>query len=643
MADDAFITPFMEDYFAECEEHLVEIRRLLVAIARQPSHGDSTAIVGDLFRSFHSIKGISGMVEMREAESLAHQMESYLRAVRQGETTVHSAGVDALIAGTDALERTIAARRSDQPIPNCEAVLAQIARAISGPPAAADAPVQPARTDDARPHWLVTFTPSAALAARGVTVDSVRQRIRTAAEIIDAKPRVLPGGIAFDFTVAGALDDETLHTWRADGLTVEPLAVEAAPQEPVVEGGSDPSGRLALAHVVRVDLARLDELMHMIGNLVISRARLSSALARVERHVPPREWRTVQENAQIIERQLRDLREGVMRVRLVKVGEIFRRMPLAVRDLAREMGKDVRLEIRGQETEIDKFVIERMMDPVLHLVRNAVSHGLETPDQRQAAGKPREGTLTLSAAAVGDSVVLEIIDDGRGVDVAAVAARARRAGLLAEDATLDAADVLDVICAPGFSTREETDRASGRGVGMAVVKSTVEDLNGTLSLESTPGEGTRFVIELPVTLSIADALIAHVGDRRFAVPQASVREIIEVAADTFRAIERHEIVPYRGGSLPVVRLATQFGLGSAPRPTFHVLVAGSGPDAVGIVVDRVASQQEIVVRSIQDTLVRVPGVTGATDLGDGRVVLILDLGALARAARVTAAAGLETT
>jgi two-component system chemotaxis sensor kinase CheA len=351
----------------------------------------------------------------------------------------------------------------------------------------------------------------------------------------------------------------------------------------------------------------------------------------------------VQENAQIIERQLRDLREGVMRVRLVKVGEIFRRMPLAVRDLAREMGKEVRLEIRGQETEIDKFVIERMMDPVLHLVRNAVSHGLETPDQRQAAGKPREGTLTLSAAAVGDSVILEIIDDGRGVDVAAVAARARRAGLLAEDAALDAADVLDVICAPGFSTREETDRASGRGIGMAVVKSTVEDLNGTLSLESTPGGGTRFVIELPVTLSIADALIAHVGDRQFAVPQASVREIIEVAVDAFRAIERHEMVPYRGGSLPVVRLTTHFGLGSAPRTAFHVLVTGAGSDAVGIVVDRVASQQEIVVRSIQDTLARVPGVTGATDLGDGRVVLILDLAALARAARANAMTGLETT
>ena len=483
------------------------------------------------------------------------------------------------------------------------------------------------------------FTPSAALVAQGVNVDSVRQRLRRAADILSVTPRVQGGGVTFEFVVSGALDQATIDAWRADGLGVE--AAGAGGVAPVVAPAT-PGPRLAVAHVVRVDLGRLDDLMRMIGDLVISRARLAGALDRIEHHVPPVAWRTVQENAQIIERQLRDLRDGVMRVRLVPVGEIFRRMPLVVRDLAREMQKDVRLELRGQETEIDKFVIERMMDPVLHLVRNAVSHGFERPDERVAAGKPAQGTLTLSAAAVGDAVILEIADDGRGIDAAAVVARARGRGLPVPDADVDAATLLDLICSPGLSTRDHTDRASGRGVGMSVVKTTVEELNGRMSLHSeATGEGCRFIIELPLTLSIADALIAHVGDRVFAVPQHAVREVFEVDPARIRAIERHEIVPHRGGSLPVVRLAERFALDAAPRRALHVLVTGTGADAVGVVVDRVSGQREIVVRAIQDTLVRVDGVTGATDLGDGRVVLILDLAAVARQARRGAATSLE--
>jgi two-component system chemotaxis sensor kinase CheA len=322
-----------------------------------------------------------------------------------------------------------------------------------------------------------------------------------------------------------------------------------------------------------------------------------------------------------------------MRVRLVPVGEIFRRMPFVVRDLARETGRRVRLELRGQETEIDKFLIERMMDPVLHLVRNAVSHGFELPAERVAAGKPEEGTLTLAAASVGHTVVLEIADDGRGIDAAAVAARARAMGVAVPDGPLDAGLVLDLICAPGFSTRDETDRVSGRGVGMAVVKTTVEELNGSLTLQTAPGEGTRFVIELPLTLSITDALIAHVGDRTFAVPQANVREVIELDPASIRTIEQGELAPFRGGTLPILRLARLFGMADRPGRALHVFVVGAGADAVGIAVDRVSGQREIVVRSMTDSMIRADGVAGATDLGDGRVVLILHLPDLARHAR----------
>jgi two-component system chemotaxis sensor kinase CheA len=318
---------------------------------------------------------------------------------------------------------------------------------------------------------------------------------------------------------------------------------------------------------------------------------------------------------------------------MVQVGEIFERMKFVVRDLSRESGKEIRLELRGQETEIDKFLVERMTDPLLHLVRNAVSHGLETVEERVAQGKPPGGTITLRAAASGDNVLIEIADDGRGIDEERTAERARALGLIAGDVRPDEALLLKLICTPGFSTREEADRVSGRGVGMDVVCSTVEELGGTLTLTTEKTRGTRFTIELPLTLAIADALIASVGGQRFAFPQAVVREIIEVEASAVKVLENNEIISYRGGVLPLLRLARLFGLDEAAPGAFHVFVIGSGASAVGLAVDRAIGQREIVVRGLNDPLVKVRGVAGATDLGDGRVVLILDVAALKSSAQ----------
>lgn len=628
MTSQSFGAEFMDDYFAECAEHLGEVRHLLLDL--ESGRTDRPARVNtleELLRHFHSIKGISGMVELSDAEQLAHHLESYLRALRVPDARLTEADVDALAFGVDALEHTIAARREGHPAPPIDVAIARLSTVTSAGPAitTADAP----RAAEA--SWRVSFAPSAALIARGVNVDTVRARIREVGEIVDATPRVTADGISFEFVISGTIDPDTIDVWRADGILASPISVGGDPAKAAeAQAASDPSARVSPSHVVRVDLTRLDELMRMIGDLVISRARLEDGLSHVERYVPPIEWRAVQEHLQMVERQLRDLREGVMRVRLVPVGEIFRRMPFVVRDLARDTGSRVRLELRGQETEIDKFLIERMMDPVLHLVRNAVSHAFEPSPARVAAGKPEEGTLTLSAASVGDAVVLEIADDGRGIDQAAVVARARAMGLQVPDGRLDSAALLDVICTPGFSTRTEPDRASGRGVGMAVVKTTVEDLNGRLSVESEPGLGTRFIIELPLTLSITDALIVHVGDRTFAVPQGNVREIVEIESAAIRAVDPHEIAPLRDGSMPIVRLATVFGISLPLRRAVHVLVLGTGTDAVGIAVDRVSGQREIVVRAMADALTDVPGVSGATDLGDGRAVLILNLADVVR-------------
>jgi two-component system chemotaxis sensor kinase CheA len=644
VTQDAF-PDFLDDYFAECDEHLTGVRRLLLALEASVGRLEiNRAVLDELFRHFHSLKGISGMVELRQAEDLAHRLEDYLRVLRAGDAILSADGLNALFDGTHILEQVIGVRRTGGTFPSVESVGERIARLVdaAAPAGAVDSRLTPPVARASAPtvaRWRCTFTPSAALVVRGIRVDTVRGRLAAAGEILDAVPRVAgDGSIAFDFVLAAPLDAATIAGWRADGITVERLvddgAGPAAPQPlDAVDADVTSPGTIASSHFVRVDLARLDDLMRNVGDLVISRARLTDTLFRLEARIPAADWRAIQENAVAIDRQLRTLREGIMRVRLVPVGEIFRRMPFVVRDLARETGKRVRLELQGQSTEIDKFLIERMMDPVLHLVRNAVSHGIETVDERLAAGKRPEGTIVLCAATAGDIVRIDIADDGRGVDPEAVIARARAAGLSVPPGTPDAAAILTLLCAPGFSTRDESDRASGRGVGMSVVQAAVEELSGTLRLETEKGTGTRFVLELPVTLAITDALIAKVGSETFAIPQGSVREVIEVPVADLIQVERNEMTPYRGAALPVLRLSRLFGLPDAASARLHLFVVGTGAAAIGIAVDRIVGQREIVVRAIADALVRVDGISGATDLGDGHVVLILDPAVLARQMR----------
>jgi len=630
----------MDDYFAEADEHLLAIRRCLLMLDGVERPAPSSSVLEELFRSCHSLKGISAMVELREAEVLAHHMESCLRAIRQGETVLDGVNLETLLAGANALEAVIVARREGNPLPSGEEAIAALRamasttteeKPVAGPPGDA---VKMAGS------WTVRFVPSPELVARGIKVDTIRARLLEIGKIVSVAPQVLPGGgISFDFNVQ--TDDEaSLEAWKADGVSYEPF-VPAAPDVPLpATAASDlPSGprawemaSAAPGNFVRVDLARLDDLMRLAGDLVVTRSRLDDTLKRVERNVPSREFRLLQEHDLLMERQLRDLREGIMRVRLVPVGEVFRRMPFVVRDLAHDIGKRVKLEIVGQSTEIDKFLIERMMDPILHLVRNAVGHGIETVDRRVAAGKPPDGTIRLSATTVGESVVIEIADDGAGIDLAAIARRSPK-DVHIEDGTLDSRLLLDVICESGFSTREEADRISGRGVGMAVVRSTVEELGGTLEVDTEPGRGTRFSLTLPLTLAIVDAIIGHVGAQTFAVPQSAVQEVIEVDPEKLRPLEQNELLMHRGRALPIVRLGRLFNLETTPRPRLHAIVVGTGLNALGLVFDRVAGHREIVVKTIADPLIHVSGVSGATELGDGRLVLILDVAALGRGIR----------
>ena len=641
---DEFVAGFLDDYFAECEEHLAAIRRALLDLEDSALDASArSARLEELFRSFHTLKGLSAMVDVRDAERLAHELESYLRTLRSGEAALDADALSTMIDGTATLETVIEARRSGGAGPSIEPALQRLRERVVEGAARGSSGAAPSRTSGQRsPVWRFMFVPSPALVDRGIKVDTIRARLGSLGHIENVSPKVTPGGgIAFEFVVAADIDATHIEAWRDDGLTWEQIdAAEAVTPaggslealRPSAATGSE-AAILAPSHFVRVDLKRLDEVMRRVADLVVTRARVEDSLARIERAIPAQDWRALQENTVTFDRQLRDLREDVMRVRLVRIDEIFRRMPFVARDVARESGKDVRVLLSGQDTEIDKFLVERMMDPVLHVVRNAVSHGIERPDQRASAGKTPQGVVSLSASTSGEMVLLEIADDGAGIDVAAVAERAREAGVRVPDGPIDAQTLVDLICEPGLSTRPEADRASGRGIGMAVVRTTVRELGGTLAVDTELGRGTRFLMTLPLTLAITDALIAVVNNHRFAVPQSSVQEVIEIEEDTVRSLENNELVPYRGRSLPLLRLSRLFDLESARTARLHAFVVGTGLDAVALGVDRILGQREIVVRTMSDSLLKVDGISGATELGDGRAVLILDAAALGRRVR----------
>lgn len=642
--DPDFVAGFLDDYFAESEEHLTAVRRVLLALEESIGNaGEESALLEELFRTFHSLKGISAMVDLRDAERLAHELESYLRALRTDESALTSDALSALSSGASTLESVIEAKRTGGTPPSIDAAVETLAR-VAGALPSESAGLVPGRAPGLPPApatWRFMFAPSRALVDRGVKVDTIRARLASLGRLVSVTPKVTTGGgMAFEFLVGGTFDPARFDDWREDGLTWEPLKADAA-----IDASNDASGQtghadaaaghtmLAPSHLVRVDLKRLDQVMRRVADLVVARARVAEGVARVERLLPAQDARELQEHLLAFERQLRDLREDVMRVRLVRVDEIFRRMPLVARDLARGTGKDVRVQLRGQHTEIDKFLVERMLDPVLHLVRNAVSHGLEPSEVRLRAGKPAQGVITLGASTSGEMVLLDIADDGAGIDVESVAARARAGGRRVPDGPVDSRVLLDLLCEAGFSTRDEADRASGRGMGLSVVRTAVQDLGGTLTLETAPGAGTRFLITLPLTLAVTDALIARAGGQRFAIPQSAVQEVIEIDAAAIRSLENNELVPHRGRSLPLLRLSALFHLPADTSPRLHGFVVGTGPDAVAIGVHRILGQREVVVRSLADSLLKIDGLSGATELGDGQVVLIVDVAALARRSR----------
>lgn len=631
----------LDDFYAECDELLGRVRAGLALLDRAVAAG--TPIPGtldELFRAVHSLKGIAAIAGLRSLEELAHAMEDVLRAVNKGALPATAATVDLLLRATQLLETVAGAQRAGGPAPAVEPLLIELGatagRSVPVIPGSGPAPAAPAAASAisaAQGRGLqvfrCTFRPSRELDARGVNVNAVRERLGRSGEILSATPRVGgTAGIEFEFVVSSGEPAPDLAAWADGGVTIEPMTGAPAPgataprrDEVVAAGVADPVEPASLmpSHIVRVDLARLDELMRITGDIVIQRSRLEERLqaAGLSGHEALKEVNLA------LARSLRDLRRAVSRVRLVPIAEIFTRMPLVVRELERQSDRKARVRLEGDQTEIDKYLVERLREPLLHLVRNAFAHGIEAPAERVAAGKPAEGLIALSATSAGGGVVIQVRDDGRGLDLAAIRRKAEVLSLAMPE-RLDSAGLLALLSRPGFSTRETADVGAGRGVGMDVVATTIRELGGTVAVETEAGRGSVFTLRLPLTLSIADAIIVSAHAQPCAIPQSAVDEIVQVPAAEVREINGAELVPLRGGLLPFVRLRRFFGLPAATPARLTLVVLSSERGSFGLAVDRVHAQREIVVRPVADPLVRVPGVAGATELGDGRPVLILD-------------------
>ena len=566
---------FLADYLTEATEHLGTLEATLLAAEQlaRVEERPGEALVNALFRAIHTLKGMAGMMGFDALAGLAHEVEQLFDDVRHGARHLMAADYGPIFAALDAFKRLHA---------RIEATGGEAGEDVSA-----------------------EFAGIAAILRHGSADIDLDPYEKMARLVEEAKAQV----------------------------AAEARATERETRARSADAGGE------RAQSVRVETTRLDRLMELVGELVIHHTRmtqLSAGLASVlgepgslaaKRDRLSELVGGLDEAMQSVGRVSDELQESTMRVRMVPVRSLFNRFPRIIRDLALECGKAARLEMSGVDTELDKNVIEQIGDPLIHLLRNSVDHGLEPASERAAAGKPAEGLVTLSAAQEGHHIVISVGDDGRGIDRGKVLAKARSLGLVGDDEAPSEQDVLQLIFRPGFSTAARVTSISGRGVGMDVVQQNIQKLGGQVLVESEPGAGARFVVKLPLTLAIAKALLVRAAGQTYAIPLASVEETMRARPESLRTVKDHEVIEVRGRVMPVFRLAGLFG--SAPeeaaRAHVPVILVGNGKHRMGLVVDALVGQQDVVVKPLGDFLGQVGGIGGATILGDGRVALILDV------------------
>lgn len=653
---------FIAGYLVEVEEHLRSANAHLLAIeAGLPKGEPHHRRVRELFRALHTLKGLSAMVGVEPVVELAHEMEAVLRVADQSTGQLSMPAVESLLKGVRAVEGRVASFGAGKPVapapqelldvlsalqpgarpvrPSVEAVIG-LEPALLAKLSASERAQLTQGAGTGRRAIRIQYQPSPARTAEGVTISTVRGRVAQIAEIVKVLPIALPksesgtGTIAFVLVVLSERSLEQL----ADAAFVSPDAVgaiEIAVPLPAPDAIDDlneealPDAPLRTSSI-RVDIERLDDAMEKLSELVVTRFRLARAVNVLrEQGVDVRELASiVGENA----RQLRDLRGCITRARMVPVRELLERVPLIVRGMNRSTGKQVRLQIEAGAAELDKSVAERVFPAIVHLVRNAVDHAIEPPAERRSLGKHEQGLVTVSCFQHSNSELeLRVADDGRGLDAAAIAARAGREPPRSDE------ELLELITLPGFSTVDRATSSSGRGMGMDIVKRiAVNTLGGSLTLRTSLRQGSVFALRIPLSISIVDAFAFACGEQAFVVPVATVDEIIEVSAasvvtppaaagNTSSRSASLKLVERRGRAMPLISLGGLFAIAARPFGEQKALVVRQIDNAVAFAVDRMLGQQEVVVRPIDDPLVKVAGVAGSTDLGDGKPTLVLDL------------------
>jgi two-component system chemotaxis sensor kinase CheA len=633
----------LEDFFGEADEHLTIIRNSLARLESSLGKPLEAADTEELFRRFHSFKGIASIVGLVAAENLAHATEELLRSFRAANSPFNQRDWNLLLQSAEALDQMVLAFRSDKTIPLFRDLAIEIASQPPGSPPGAkpdssntgQTPANPSSEANATLAgsgeegyllWRCRFTPSHELDDRGINVNSVRAKLESAGTIIRSEPKVTGKNlVSFEFILRARETPDDIASWEASGITVDLIEDHSTPATPARENAQNVSSTFSMAapcQILRVELRKMDELMRILGGMVIQKSRFDQLLHDFEARKSS-DPRLLQEMNQGFGRSIRELRQAIMEIRLVPVAEIFARMPFVIRDLARETGKKARLILEGQQTAIDKYLIERLKEPLLHLVRNAFAHGIELPSERLAAGKPEEAIIVLKASTISDSVLIQVRDDGRGIDRKAVARKAAAAGIPVPQ-VLDDTAILQILATPGFSTRDKADLAAGRGVGMSVVLNTVRELGGNLDMETRLGHGAQFTLRMPLTVAIAEAFILSAGGQTWALPQNYVGEILKIDASDIRMVNRQQVVKYRDGALPIQKLSETFSLAAGDLAHYFMLTLVSERGSAGLLVEKIHGQKEIVVRALRDPLLQVEGIAGAAELGDGKPVLILD-------------------
>jgi two-component system, chemotaxis family, sensor kinase CheA len=634
------LTRYADLFLTESREHLSAINHLLLELERDPAAAEPLSAI---FRAVHTVKGMSATMGYEAVATLTHELETVLDAVRRGERKITPTVMDALFEAADVLETSVEQAVRGQDATADAAPVIERLRAMgrmsgefpaitsaSPSPSAPLAPLAPlAPSAPSAPlapsQLLIRIRLAANVPLRGVRAFVVVKRAESLGRVVEVVPPVEAlQAEQFEREFAIVLETDMPPADIASALRAAGDVDRVDIEDPKARAAAKAaeSGRARSSRNVRIDLRRLDALMNLIGELVITRGRLVQlAITRDD----PALTDAVTEASRLVS----DLQDQIMASRMVPVWQVFDRFPRLVRDAARSLGKQIEFTIEGKEIELDRSMLDEIGDPVVHLLRNAIDHGFESASERVAAGKAPAGKLVLSAARERSSITIRVSDDGRGIDRDRVLAKARQLGLVDTARTeLSDDDLIRLISRPGFSTAERVTDISGRGVGIDVVHARIRSLGGSVEMRSLPGKGTTVTLRLPLTLAILRALLVRVDGDTFAVPMTHVNETVELEGAALKSVKGHEVLMLRDDVLPLVRFRSLLGLAADGARMPQVIVLEVGERRAGLVVDELAGQQDIVVKQFDAVRNAAALFSGATILGDGAPALIVDVGSL---------------